>query len=532
MRRVRILSQILFFLLFLFLFIRTNYTGELIINAAVKFFLDVDPLIALTVILEHRGIPEGFSRLFVLSGILILMTMVLGRFFCGWVCPFGTIHHVAGLRKKLTKRSIQSGMYHHSQQWKYLFFWVIMMFSIFSLQIAGIFDPISFLIRSLTIAIMPALQFSADIISRFFLDLDLPVVTPSSEAVYGVLRYHVFPINMPLFSQNVFIGSLFILVLVLNRIKPRFWCRFICPLGALLGYCATTSRLQRNLAESCTKCNICHATCQGAPAKEGAEKWNPQECFLCFNCEKVCPENAISFSVKARKKKEDKVNGILPARRAVITSAGGAAVAGLLFLTSPGKTLANPKLIRPPGAIDEKEFLNRCVRCGACMKVCPANGLHPTLMEAGIEGIWSPRFIMTIGYCEYSCTLCGQVCPTGAIRHISETEKTQTKIGLAFINVNRCLPYAFSIPCIVCEEHCPTPRKAIIFDEKEVVNLQGDLVSLKFPKVDPKRCIGCGICENKCPVIDKPAIYVTSIGESRSEKNQLLLDTPPDPYGY
>ncbi|MDH5203643.1 MAG: 4Fe-4S dicluster domain-containing protein, partial [Nitrospirota bacterium] len=183
----------------------------------------------------------------------------------------------------------------------------------------------------------------------------------------------------------------------------------------------------------------------------------------------------------------------------------------------------NPKLIRPPGSLEEKEFLKRCVKCGECMKVCITNGLQPTLLEAGLEGIWSPLLIPKIGYCEYRCTLCGQVCPTGAIKKLELKEKVKVKIGLAMIDKGRCLPYAHATPCIVCEEVCPTPKKAIWFEQAKVKDREGTEFVIKQPRVDLDLCIGCGICETKCPVIDMPAIYVTSIGESRSKENQLLL---------
>jgi ferredoxin len=183
----------------------------------------------------------------------------------------------------------------------------------------------------------------------------------------------------------------------------------------------------------------------------------------------------------------------------------------------------NAALVRPPGSLEEKEFLKRCVKCGECMKVCITNGLQPTLLEAGLEGIWSPLLVPRIGYCEYRCTLCGQVCPTGAIKRLTLPEKAKTKIGLAMIDKGRCLPWAHARPCIVCEEVCPTPKKAIWFEEVTVRNRAGKPVRVMQPHVDLELCIGCGICETKCPVLGRPAIYVTSIGESRSKENQLLL---------
>jgi ferredoxin len=204
--------------------------------------------------------------------------------------------------------------------------------------------------------------------------------------------------------------------------------------------------------------------------------------------------------------------------------AAGAASVALFRATPPFKPGApNPKLIRPPGACDEPEFLARCVKCGECMKVCITNGLQPALMEAGLEGIWSPVLVPKMGYCEYRCTLCGQVCPTGAIRRLTHDEKASLKIGLAMLDKGRCLPYAHSIPCIVCEEVCPTPTKAIWLEDVEVENRAGQAVAVRQPHVDLDLCVGCGICEAKCPVVDKPAIYVTSVGETRSRSNRLML---------
>ncbi len=212
-------------------------------------------------------------------------------------------------------------------------------------------------------------------------------------------------------------------------------------------------------------------------------------------------------------------------RRKVLTGAaiglGGACLSRVHPQVS-GRTF-NPALIRPPGAVGEDEFLSRCIRCGECMKVCPTNAIQPTCLQAGVEGMWTPVLNMDVGYCEYECTLCGQVCPTGAIRKLSLEEKQKIKIGQSFVDKNRCLPYAFGRPCIVCEEHCPTPNKAIWVEEIEVMGPAGERILVQQPHVDPDLCVGCGICQNKCPIKDRSGIYVTSVGETRNDHNQMLL---------
>jgi formate hydrogenlyase subunit 6/NADH:ubiquinone oxidoreductase subunit I len=169
------------------------------------------------------------------------------------------------------------------------------------------------------------------------------------------------------------------------------------------------------------------------------------------------------------------------------------------------------------------------------MKVCITNALQPTFLEAGLEGVWTPVVVPRRGYCEYNCTLCGQVCPTGAIKALIVEEKREWRSGTAMFDKSRCLPHAHGEDCIVCEEFCPTPTKSVKYRMAD----RGDGVMVKQPYVDLMTCIGCGICVTKCPLIDAPGIRVTSIGETRSKKNQILLGIGNDSddlygggYGY
>lgn len=218
-------------------------------------------------------------------------------------------------------------------------------------------------------------------------------------------------------------------------------------------------------------------------------------------------------------------------RRQLLSAGAAGAGAVLLFHTHPlgEKRSFNPQLVRPPGSLAEDDFLGKCIRCGECMKVCPTNAIHPTLLEAGLQGMWTPVLKTAIGYCEYECTLCSQVCPTGAIRPLDLAEKQKIRIGLAYFDRNRCLPYAYARNCIVCEEHCPLPKKAIWFEETEVRTPSGERISVKQPRVDPDLCIGCGICSNKCVIKGNPAVLVSSVAESRNPDNGVLLEMS-DPY--
>ena len=531
MKTARRISQAVFFAVFLFLLVMTEYKGTDVISYPVKVFFDLDPLVALSTFLAAHSVPKALLWSLVVVG----LTVVLGRFFCAWVCPLGTLNHLLGLSRRRAAEKIRRNRYDNRQAWKYLLVIFLLAASALGLQLVGFFDPFSVLIRSFGLVVSPMLNYLARAIFYPLLSLDWPIVTAVVEPVFTFLRSHVLSFEQPYFYQGVFIGLIFLAIVLLNRLRPRFWCRFLCPLGALLGLLSRFSFLRLVVDENkCTDCLACSRNCEGACEPQSTESWVRSECLPCWTCVEVCPTEAISIKLSVPGRADAKVD---LGRRAVIASVA-ASVAGLALFRVDGRKVPpssmieqgkeskrfNPMLIRPPGAVAEKEFLERCVKCGECMKVCIKNAIHPTLAEAGLEGVWTPYLKMQLGYCEYNCTLCGQVCPTEAIKELSLKEKHECKIGLAFFDKNRCIPYVLGRDCIVCEEVCPTPQKAIIFEEVEVTDPSGKKVVVKQPRIDPYLCIGCGICEYVCPLVDKPGVYVTSIGESRSPQNQLLLD--------
>jgi ferredoxin len=168
----------------------------------------------------------------------------------------------------------------------------------------------------------------------------------------------------------------------------------------------------------------------------------------------------------------------------------------------------NPRRIRPPGVIDESAFLSTCLRCSQCMKICPTTALQPALTEAGLAGMWTPILVPRVGYCDFGCTACGQVCPSGAIPLLALEEKRRTVIGKASIDRNRCLPWASAVPCVVCEEMCPLAPKAIRLEDAQAIDSNGEVVTVQRPAVFRDLCIGCGICEHHCPLEGDAAIRI------------------------
>jgi ferredoxin len=531
MKKFRLITQILFFVVFFVLLVMTEYGGTNEIPYPVRLFLDFDPLLLISTLFASHGIWTGVPGAFFLSLFVVVLTLFLGRVYCGWVCPLGSIHHFIGyLSSKKGLRKPENRQGPRGYQLKYLILIFLLASALLTVNLSGILDPLSLLVRSFALSINPVLNYLVRAVFDSLYFLDVKAVTAVSEPVYTLFKKLYLSFAQPHFAQAFFIGLLFFGILFLNLFKDRFWCRFLCPLGALLGLVARFSFIEMKFSKDCRHCGECASVCQGARMESKEIRWKPSECLVCYCCEGKCREGLSGFGFRLPWKRKN-ISGINLERRHLLTAAGLGVLTVPLLKINPAMALPSERLVRPPGAVDEKRFLERCIRCGECMKVCLTNGLQPTLFEAGLEGIWTPVLVSRLGYCEYYCTLCGQVCPTGAIEELDMEKKVKVRIGLAFIDKNRCLPYALDKPCIVCEEVCPTPKKAIWFRDQKIIDKEGRERVLKQPVVDPDLCIGCGICENKCPIVDKPAIVVTSIGESRSKTNQLPLFPDKEIFG-
>ena len=537
--RLRRISQIVFFGLFL-LHLRTEFlaslataTGDVRLPYPVSIFLQSDPLVSLANVLSTGALYKGLLW----SLTIIIPTLFLGRFFCGWICPLGTLNHFFSNLKSERKRGkqrIESNRYKRWQTLKYYFLIALLVSALFGSQFLFILDPISLTVRSLGLSILPGINYGLEALLDGLYHSHIGALQFVSSALRFLLQGTVLSFKQSYFRQGFFLGVIFIAVLALNLRITRFWCRALCPLGALLGVLSRWSILGlEKHPTKCEDCNRCLLHCQGGDDPIPGANWRKSECHLCFNCVGDCPEAGIKF--KFFPATPTTVDGPNLTRRRMLAGAAAGAIALPLFRTMPGLAAQrDPQLLRPPGALDEKFFLDRCIRCGECIKVCPNNALHATLAEAGLEGIWTPTLVPRIGYCEPSCVLCSQVCPTGAIWQITSKEKgwvpgrtdpgaKPVRLGTAFYNRGRCLPWAMATECIVCEEWCPTSPKAIYLRSAEVVDAAGNIKQVHQPYLDPDHCVGCGACEFACPVQVRPAVYVTSIGESRSKTNQILL---------
>jgi MauM/NapG family ferredoxin protein len=496
--------QLICLLGFLALFVATEYRGADRLSWPVSLLFRIDPL-ALLADLFAPGVPH--LNLLWPALLILVLTAVAGRFFCGWICPLGTTldgcGSVIGRGKMIVKP--------RWRQVKYLLLIVLCVAALLGVQLFGLFDPLAIFLRTLTFALYPTYNLGANDLFDAAWQHPLPVISPALNQLFPFWRDHLMAFRPPFFTLGLFTFLVFLGILALERIERRFWCKNLCPLGGLLGLCSRYALLHRTPLQLCSDCALCASACRMTAVS--TEEVRKSDCIRCFDCGDYCPQRRVTFNWSPQLRPE---SGIDLTRRGVLVAAAGGLLMAPTIRIEPDSRLENSTLLRPPGAVDEEEFLRRCIRCGECMKVCIGSALHPAFLQAGVTGLWTPLLMARLGYCEYNCTLCGQVCPTGAIKELSLDVKRKTVIGLAVLDKNLCLPYARGEECLVCEEHCPTGKKAIIFDERDVT-CGGVTKRLKQPVVVKNLCIGCGICETKCPVAGVSAIRVTHEGESRRQ---------------
>ncbi|MBU1040896.1 MAG: 4Fe-4S dicluster domain-containing protein [Proteobacteria bacterium] len=446
----------------------------------VNFILQLDPLTALGTLLATR---TWYAQLLWAIPVIAL-TAFLGRVFCGFACPLGALNQAVGwLARRVTAKipgaraaalraRLADNRHSPWQAAKYYVLAFLLASACFGSLQTGLLDPLPLLFRSLNMTVAP-------------------VVDAGFQALFLKPRHY---------ASAWLLFTVFAAILGLNFLRPRFFCRYVCPLGALFGLLNRFAPWRMGKRDDaahgeCGNCTLCDTYCEGACSPSGALV--ASECLMCMNCLDACPKERMTFAGRASAGGEEHLPE--PTRRGFLFAAlTGALSAPLWTIGGLAETGKNPLLIRPPGSLDEARFLSRCLRCGQCMRVCPTNVIQPALTEAGLEGLWTPVLNYRLGTsgCQVQCVACGNVCPTAAIRPLTLDEKLgqgkfaakgPVRLGTAFFDRSRCLPWAFERPCLVCQELCPVSPKAIYtrtifepirFGQADFVAAQGSRLSL------------------------------------------------------
>ncbi len=476
-RRVRQAVQITALLLFLYLLLGTSGDGGTFLPHDLYFRLD--PLAGISAMLSSRRWIAPLA----LGLATLLLALAVGRAWCGWICPLGTLIDWTPARRPRWKRpDIPS----YWRQGKYFLFFTVLLAALAGGLTLLVLDPITIVFRTVAGVVLPALG-----------------VGPEAQGSV--------PAEQDFFLPNLLMAVLLAAVLALNVVRPRFWCRFLCPLGGLLGLVSNVAQIRHKVDEGkCQPCRLCTLSCPtGAVDPDAGFAASAAECTTCLNCVDACPRGAISFSGRWG------LPVLAPqdlSRRSFVYSLGAGAIGAALLWTLPALNKKNAQVIRPPGT-DEDRLSDQCIRCGECVRVCPTGGLQPTYSSALWDVLWTPALQPRRGYCDYSCNSCGQVCPTGAIRGLSLEEKQRTVIGVAVFDEERCLAWAGGRGdhCdLDCAKACPVPEGAIRTSAEGGRGF-GRGGGRGEPIVVSDLCTGCGICEYVCRVEGEVAIRVLPV---------------------
>ncbi|MCX6257206.1 MAG: 4Fe-4S dicluster domain-containing protein [Bacteroidia bacterium] len=429
--------------------------------------------------------------------LIILFTAIFGRIYCSSVCPLGSLQDITAkiagwFRKKKMKFS-------NATNWLRYSFLALAIISIPAGSfVISLLDPFSNSGRIFNSLLKPCVVGVNNLFAKLLI----------KSGSYGM---SMVDDKMAVSAALVFSLCFLVLITILVIRNGRIFCNTVCPVGTMLGFITRFSLFRFRINnQTCTNCFRCEVSCKSGCIDSKNEIIDSSRCVSCFNCMNACSSGAIKYSI-SRKASYVKTPVVIDDGRRdklKLIFASVFAFSGFSFIKAfvlpEGKGLNTTRPVKkkyqvtPPGSLSLKYFGEKCTACHLCVSACPSQVIRPSFMEYGLQGIFQAHMDYNSGYCNFECTLCTEVCPSGALLPVSKTDKKLLQLGKSYFIKENCIVFTDNTDCGACSEHCPT--KAV-----HMVPYKG---KLKIPEVNNKICVGCGACEYACPVKPFKAIYV------------------------
>lgn len=484
------------------------------------YFLDFRELLpqSLHFLAKIQFVPALLSLNLIILVSLLLLTFVFGRVYCSSICPMGIYQDIVGWLSKKAKRKKR---YTYSPaksilRWATLLLVTVAFIFGFTFLV-GLLDPYGAYGRIVTHLFRPIYLAGNNLLETTFTQFN---------------NYTFFRVSIYSLSVLSTIIALFTLVGVglLAWRNGRTFCNTLCPVGTTLGFISRLSLFKVQFdSEKCNSCGLCSMKCKASCIDSKKLTVDYSRCINCFNCIEACKRDAMHYKpIWSKKNKENEVvkRDVNQSKRRFIsaTVTTGIAATSLLAQNSIGvsskQELKRQQPIAPPGVQNIDKLLQKCISCHLCVTKCPSHVIKPALFEYGLGGIMQPKLYFDHGFCSYDCTVCGDICPTGAILPLTKEEKHHTQMGQVNFILENCIVYYDETSCGACSEHCPT----------QAVSMVPYKGSLTIPHIEPSICVGCGGCEYVCPAIPFKAIYVEGLKEQQTielvheEKVEHVID--------
>jgi len=427
--------------------------------------------------------------------VAIILTFFLGRIYCSFLCPLGVLQDVISRLSAIFKiRKKKNFVFHRPQS---VFRYSVLTITIISLLtgsmlLIDLLDPYSNYGRISANLFRPVMIGINNLLSQILWSLKAGLIPKVTYALPNMVAL-VFPLVFLLF------------VMIMAAFRGRFYCNVVCPVGTFLGLISKFSLFKIRIDKSkCSLCGSCSKVCKAECINLKNQAIDMSRCVGCMNCIDSCSESGINYyRNKLVNSKTDEKRRM--AIMALLSSAGG-----ILAMSPRHRAMGEHRYkagevpvkknhpCSPPGSKSISHFTTYCTACHLCVSACPTQVLQPSLFHYGIEGMLQPMLDPQINFCNYDCTICSEVCPSGAILLLTKEQKHKTQVGRVHFIKQSCVVFTDLKDCGSCSEHCPT----------KAVQMVSWKHGLKIPEINNEICVGCNACEYACPTKPYKAIYV------------------------